>query len=134
MKKLLLVVLLIFFFETSFCWGFYAHQKINYYSVFLLPPQMMVFYKQHIDFLSEHAVDPDKRRYAVKEEGPRHFIDIDYYGSYPFTSLSRNYDSAVAKFSSDTIHANGIVPWWVQTMLYRLTNAFKEKNEAKILK
>jgi hypothetical protein len=95
---------------------------------------MMVFYKQHIDFLSEHAVDPDKRRYAVKEEGPRHFIDIDYYGEYPFTALPRNYDSAVAKFSSDTIQANGIVPWWVQTMLHQLTNAFKEKNEAKILK
>jgi hypothetical protein len=95
---------------------------------------MMVFYKQHIGFLSEHAVDPDKRRYAVKEEGPRHFIDVDHYGSYPFTALPRNYDSAVAKFSADSVHANGIVPWWVQTMLYRLTNAFKEKNQAGILK
>jgi hypothetical protein len=26
------------------------------------------------------------------------------------------------------------VPWWVQTMLGRLTNAFKEKNQARILK
>ena len=48
--------------KTSFCWGFYAHQKINYYAVFLLPPQMLVFYKTHIQFISEHAVDPDKRR------------------------------------------------------------------------
>jgi hypothetical protein len=95
---------------------------------------MMAFYKEHIDFLSEHAVDPDKRRYAVKEEGPRHFIDIDHYGSYPFNSLPRNYNSAVAKYSIDTIQENGVVPWWVQTMLFRLTNAFKEKNEAKILK
>lgn len=95
---------------------------------------MMAFYKPHIDFLSEHAVDPDKRRYAVKEEGPRHFIDIDYYDSYPFNVLPRNYDSAIAKFSPDTIQENGIVPWWVQTMLDRLTTAFKEKNEVKILK
>ena len=28
----------------------------------------------------------------------------------------------------------GIVPWWIQTMLYRLTNAFREKDQAKILK
>jgi hypothetical protein len=134
MKKLFITITLLCLYYHSFCWGFYAHQKINYYSVFLLPPQMMTFYKQHIDFLSEHAVDPDKRRYAVKEEGPRHFIDIDYYGTYPFSSLPRNYDSAVAKFSTDTVQANGIVPWWVQTMLYRLTAAFKEKSEAKILK
>src|SRR5438045_9780958 len=28
----------------------------------------------------------------------------------------------------------GIVPWWVQTMLYKLTEAFKDKQQAKILK
>ena len=95
---------------------------------------MMAFYKQHIDFISEHAVDPDKRRYAVKEEGPRHYIDIDHYGAYPYTALPRNWDSAVAKYSIDSIQANGIVPWWLQTMQYRLTAAFKEKDAARILK
>ena len=95
---------------------------------------MMAFYKQHIDFISEHAVDPDKRRYAVKEEGPRHYIDIDHYGEYPYTALPRNWDSAVAKYSIDSIQANGIVPWWLQTMQYRLTAAFKEKDAARILK
>jgi hypothetical protein len=63
-------------------WGFYAHHQINYHAVFLLPPEMMKLYKPNIDFLSEHAVDPDKRRYVVAEEGARHFIDIDHYGSY----------------------------------------------------
>ncbi len=134
LKKLLIILLLLCFYQTSFCWGFYAHRKINYYSVFLLPPEMMVFYKQHIDFLSEHAVDPDKRRYAVKEEGARHYIDIDHYGTYPYNSLPRNWDSAVARYSNDTLQKNGIVPWWVQTMQYRLTQAFKEKNAIRILK
>lgn len=95
---------------------------------------MIAFYKQNIDFLSEHAVDPDKRRYAVKEEGARHFIDIDYYGTYPFNELPRNWDSAVSKFSMETVQQNGIVPWWLQTMAYRLTEAFKQKNASRILK
>ena len=95
---------------------------------------MIAFYKQNIDFLSEHAVDPDKRRYAVKEEGARHYIDIDHYGIYPFNELPRNWDSAVTKFSIETIQQNGIVPWWLQTMLYRLTEAFKQKNGSAILK
>lgn len=95
---------------------------------------MLSFYKQHIDFIEEHSIDPDKRRYAVAEEGPRHYIDIDHYGTYPYAALPRNYDSAVAKFTADTVNANGIVPWWVQTMLWRLTAAFKEKHQAKILK
>ena len=119
---------------SAFCWGFYAHQKINYYACFLLPPEMMLFYKPNISFLEEHATDPDKRRYAVKEEGPRHFIDIDYYGKYPFDSLPRKWNDAVAKYAIDTLQSQGIVPWHVQVMLQRLTTAFKEKNYSRILK
>ena len=95
---------------------------------------MIAFYKQNIEFISEHSVDPDKRRYAVKEEGARHYIDIDNYGTYPFNELPRNWDSAVTKFSIETMQKNGIVPWWLQTMQYRLTTAFKEKNAQGILK
>lgn len=134
MKKGLLIAVLLLTAADCYCWGFFGHRKINYLAVFLLPPEMLSFYKQHIDFISEHAVDPDKRRYALPEEGPRHYIDIDYYGSYPFSELPRSYDSAVAKFTADTVHKYGIVPWWVQTMLARLTQAFKEKNQARILR
>src|SRR5882757_3282062 len=134
MKKALFIIALSIIHCPCYCWGFFGHQKINYYAVFLLPPDMMVLYKPNITFLSEHAVDPDKRRYAVADEGPRHYIDIDHYGKYPYDSLPRKWNDAVAKYSEDTLNANGIVPWWVQTMLGRLTNAFKEKNHAKILR
>jgi hypothetical protein len=117
MKKTLFVTVLLLISQQCFCWGFFGHRKINYLAVFLLPPEMIGFYKTHIDFLTEHSVDPDKRRYAIPEEGPRHYIDIDHYGSYPFKNLPHNYDSAVAKFSADTVNAYGVVPWWVQTML-----------------
>jgi hypothetical protein len=134
MKRLLFISLFCLLTQQVFCWGFYAHKKINYFAVFLLPPEMMVLYKPNIDFVAEHAVDPDKRRYAVPEEAPRHYIDIDHYGKYPYDSLPRKWNDAVVKYSEDTLNAHGIVPWWLQTMLYRLTDAFKEKNQVKILK
>lgn len=134
MKKLFIIACLLLCCKNVFCWGFFGHKKINYLAVFLLPPQMMSFYKENIQFLSDHAVDPDMRRYAIPEEGPRHYIDIDRYGKYPYPELPHDYDSAVAKFTADTINAYGIVPWWVQTMLWRLTTAFKEKNQTRILK
>ena len=134
MRKLFLILLFSLVCKQSFCWGFYAHRKINYFAVFLLPPEMMVLYKPQIEFLAEHAVDPDKRRYAIPEEGVRHYIDLDHYGTYPYDSLPRRWSDAVAKYSEDTLNMYGIVPWWLQTMLYRLTDAFKEKNQAKILK
>lgn len=134
MKKALFIIALLMFHYPCYCWGFFGHQKINYYAVFLLPPQMMVLYKPNITFLSEHAVDPDKRRYMVADEGPRHYIDIDHYGHYPYDSLPRKWNEAIIKFGEDSIKAYGIVPWHVQTMLTRLTNAFKAKDYGKIMK
>lgn len=133
-KKLLLALLPLLCHCHAFCWGFYAHKQINYYAVFLLPPEMMVLYKPHISFISEHAVDPDKRRYALPGEGARHFIDIDQYGKDARNVLPQRWDSALARFSADTLNARGIVPWWIQTMMARLTAAFKENNQAAILK
>ena len=134
LRKILLIAVFCSISISSFCWGFYGHQKINYYAVFLLPPEMLVLYKPNIQFLTDHAVDPDMRRYAVAAEAPKHYIDIDFYGKYPYPELPRKYDDAVKKFTEDSVVANGIVPWWIQIMQQRLTNAFKEKNQAKILK
>lgn len=121
-------------YANCYCWGFFAHAKINYYAVFLLPPEMMLFYKPSIGFLSDHSVDPDKRRYAIADEGPRHYLDIDKYGTYPYPDLPRKWDDAVTKFGRDSLLQHGIVPWHVQVMLSRLTEAFKEKNYSRILK
>lgn len=130
----LLLAILLLHPQDVFCWGFYAHQQINYHAVFLLPPEMMVLYKPNIIFLSEHSTDPDKRRYAVPEEGPRHFIDIDQYGSFPYADLPRKWKEAVEKFGEDSLKRHGIVPWHIQSMLYRLTDAFKQKDYSKVMK
>ena len=134
MKNALLFFILLSLAHNSYCWGFFGHRKINYYAVFLLPPEMLVLYKPNIEFLGEHAIDPDKRRYAIAEEGPRHYIDIDKYGTYPYDSLPRKWEDAIAKFSEDSVHKHGIVPWWIQAMHRRLTRAFVEKDQARILK
>lgn len=118
----------------GFSWGFFAHKRINRYAVFLLPPEMLLFYKKNLLLIEEHAVDPDKRRYAVKEEGPRHFIDLDHYGKYPFLSLPRKWNDAVTQCSEDSLKRYGIVPWWVQVMLSRLTEAMRKNEVLTILK
>jgi len=133
MKKLLFTIPLLFTL-TAHPWGFFGHRKINYQAVFLLPPEMIILYKQHIGFIEEHAVDPDKRRYMITAEGPRHYIDIDHYGEYPYQDLPRTWKEAAERYTADSLQAHGVVPWWIQTMLQRLTNAFREKNQAAILK
>ncbi len=80
-------------------WGFYGHRKINRMAVFTLPPEMMVLFKPEIEYLTAHAVDPDKRRYATKHEAVRHYIDVDHWGVYPFENVPRKLNDALIKFS-----------------------------------
>lgn len=102
-------------------------------AVFTLPSEMMGFYKQHIEYISEHAVDPDKRRYALEGEAARHYIDIDHYGKSPFDSVPKYWSKAVEKYTEDTLQAYGIVPWHIEKMVYRLTKAFESENMDLIL-
>lgn len=117
-----------------FSWGFFAHKRINRMAVFTLPPEMLSFYKKHIDYITEHATDPDSRRNVVADEAPRHYIDCDHYGEHPFDSIPRFWKDAVKKYSEDSLKAYGIVPWHIDVMMRRLTDAFKQGNIDRILK
>ncbi len=96
-------------------WGFFGHKRINRLSVFTLPADLIPFYKKHIEYITDHAVDPDKRRYATKHEAVRHYIDIDHWGDNPFEAVPRNYGTAVMKYckfliyteEGDTLHLIG---------------------------
>jgi len=114
-------------------WGFFAHYRINRLAVFTLPKAMSGFYKANIEFITEHAVSADKRRYVDSTEAPRHFLNADYYGKNPFNNIPQNWDDAVLKFSADTVIKNGTLPWTIQLNYYRLVKAFKEHDTSVIL-
>ncbi|WP_255578630.1 zinc dependent phospholipase C family protein [Chitinophaga sp. sic0106] len=115
-------------------WGFFAHQRINRLAVFCLPPEMMVLYKPHLEYITLHATDPDKRRYMVPAEGPRHYIDIDVYDRPPYQNIPRSWEQALAKYSNDSLQRNGILPWYLEKELALLTRAFRERDQYLILK
>lgn len=120
---------------SGYSWGFFAHKQINRLAVFCLPNEMFGFYKRNIEYITEHAVDPDKRRYLVPGEDVKHYIDIDHYEQVlPFDTVPAKYQEAIQKFSKDTLHAYGIVPWNIQWMLRKLSEAFERHEVDKVLK
>ncbi len=94
---------------------------------------MIGFYKKHIDYISDHAVDPDRRRNVTKDEAPKHYIDIDHYGTHPFEAVPKQWKDAVKKFSEDTLQEYGILPWNIEKMMYNLQEAFTNQDLDKIL-
>lgn len=99
-----------------------------------MPPEMIGFYKQHLPYITEQAVAPDKRRYAVPEEGARHFIDLDVYGDSALQKLPRRWEEALKIIPLDTLQRHGIVPWHINFMQYQLTEAFKQHDLQRILR
>ncbi|GAB3997145.1 hypothetical protein GCM10028807_41580 [Spirosoma daeguense] len=95
---------------------------------------MMPFFKKYIVYLTDNAVNPDKRRYAVVGEAPRHFIDLDVYPDTSTATLPRYYKDAVERYGADTLALHGIVPWQIQLTKYQLTEAFKQRNVRRILR
>lgn len=120
--------------STAVKWGFFGHQRINRIAVFTLPIEMLPFYKKNIQYITENAVNPDRRRYAVANEAPRHFIDLDVYGDSAVYKVPRYWDEAVELYTEDTLQAYGIVPWHISAVKNWLTNAFINRDLDAILR
>ncbi len=119
---------------SSLYWGFYGHQLINRLAVFSLPPPMLGFYKKHIVYITENAVNPDKRRYAVQGEAERHYLDADVYGDSAVYKLPRYWTAAVDSLTEDTLRAYGIVPWHAYFTYLQLVRAMEEQDAVSILR
>jgi len=119
---------------TALPWGFYGHRLINRAAIFTLPPELFAFYRYHLPYLEEEATAADRRRGSDPLEGPRHFIDLERYGPPPYVLLPHTWSEAVACFGEEELHEHGILPWHIQLVYYRLTEAFRQGDYDRILR
>jgi hypothetical protein len=68
-----------------------------------------------------------------RAEGPRHFLDIDIYGPYPFVELPHDYDEAVAKFGVEAVTKRGLATWRIADYTRLLSEAMKSGDTEKIV-
>ena len=129
------LLLAFFFLSSTVDWGFFGHRRINKLACFTLPQDLFGFYKGNIDYITNHAVDPDKRRYASKFEAIRHYIDLDIWGEAPFHNIPRSWTEMMMHFTSiKKITSNGDTLTWLSRndLPYDLRNpaktfSFKDK-------
>ena len=106
-------------------WGFDVHRFITGRAIDELPDEIRPFFQDNRVFMIEHAIDPDLWRSAGFEaEPPRHFLDLDAYGRYPFAELPEDFDAAVRAFGRDRVTSNGTLPWRAAEIYERLVDAF----------
>ncbi len=140
MKKKILISLAII--TTLFCsvsavlgWGVWGHNHINKGAVLSLPAEMGMFFYNHTDFIVEESTVPDLRKYTMddKAEGCRHYIDLENYNYTTRADMPKTMAEAVTKYGKDTLNRYGILPWYIQDMMVKLTEAMKNKRKTEIL-
>jgi hypothetical protein len=111
-------------------WSFDVHRFLTGRAIPLLPAELRPFFEKHRAMIVEHSIDPDLwRNVGFLEEPPRHFLDMDGYGPYPFQNLPRDYDEAVRKHGKDMVVKNGLLPWRATEIYDKLAKAFREYGE-----
>ncbi|MFV7235640.1 zinc dependent phospholipase C family protein [Flavobacterium sp. ZB4R12] len=114
-------------------WGIIGHERINRAAVMALPKPLQAFFYNHIDFITQESTVPDLRRNVLndKAEGPRHYFDMENFGTVE--SFPKTMDEAKLKYDEKFLTKNGILPWYIQDMMAKLTKAFKDKRKNEIL-
>ena len=125
--RLLLLLLLIP--QSGFSWGYTAHRIINRQAVHLLDSPLGGYFSRHVNYLSEHAIDPDlwrRDKEAYPDEAPGHFIDADLYEVYPFRNIPRKWEHVVRKYGEENLKSWGTAPWRIEKFYFRLVQEFKD--------
>ncbi|MCE9539436.1 MAG: S1/P1 Nuclease, partial [Bacteroidetes bacterium] len=133
MKKLGIILCIGALSSLLLSWGTFGHEHINRAAVFSLPEPLQRFFYNHIDFITQEASIPDLRKHTIndKAEGPRHFIDLENFGA--LDSLPKTLIEAKSKYDEKFLQQNGILPWYMEDLMVKLTKAFKEKKKTEIL-
>ncbi|MFH0793460.1 MAG: S1/P1 nuclease [bacterium] len=113
----------------GYSWGDQAHRYINREAVSTLPPEMKPFFEANKQILEDNASAPDRRRRVEREtEAPRHFLDIESYGKFPFVELPDSLAELEKRFGNEYVKKNGCVPYAIDECTSRMVQAMKENN------
>ena len=109
-------------------WGFDVHKFVLARAIRLLPAEIRPYFEKYEAAIVEHSIDPDLWRTAGwVEEPPRHFMDLDAYGPYPFKQLPRVYEEAVQRYGTEFVDKNGTLPWRTEEIYLKLVEAFEQR-------
>lgn len=112
--------------SPAFAWGANAQRLATANAIQTLPPEMAGFFEASRAEVVAHSTDPLDWLAKNPHERINHFIQLDYYGRFPFDALPRDYKAAVRKYGRGKIEAHGLLPWQIGVYSERLTIAFRE--------
>jgi hypothetical protein len=114
---------------SAFAWGANGQRLIANRAVDTLPPDVQSYFDANREFILRHVTDTlGFLEKTPNTEKPNHILYLDHYGKFPFDSLPRDYQTALAKFGRAKLLASGVLPWQIGVYSQRLTEAMHNGN------
>jgi hypothetical protein len=119
--------------RDTIAWGASAQRIIVGKAIDTLPPDLRPFFDDNRSYLALHVTDPLDAEAKTPSEKHNHFIYLDRYGRFPYTTLPRVYKNAVSKYSKSKLEQTGLLPWQIGVYSAKLTTSFQQAHwdEAK---
>ena len=124
----LLIAALIVVPLASWGWGVNGDRLIVNKALDTLPADIQQYFEANRNFLVRHVSDPLDQLTKTPTDKRNHFIRLDHYGQLPFSTLPRDYRTAVFKFGKHNLEMYGLLPWQIGVSSVRLTGAFRAHN------
>jgi len=112
----------------ALAWDSAVHRMVTRIAVGALPPgPLKTAFLANLANLEQMSVEPDLLREAGdKDEGRRHYIDLEYYGRDPFAALNPNQAAMEARLGARTLRKSGTLPWTIESQADALVAAWRQ--------
>ncbi len=112
MKKLRLILPLVFLGVIFSGWGYKGHRVINQNTANFFPVRLSFLKPDWTNIVTLYASEADNRKDTDPNESPKHYIDIDNYPEFLQTGhIPTRFDSVVALHGYAFVIDQGILPW-----------------------
>jgi hypothetical protein len=130
------LIALAIWFAPAMAWNFAVHEMVTRIAIGALPPgPLKSAFLAHMSELEHFSIEPDLlREEGDKNEGRRHYIDLEYYGNDPFAALNPNEAATAARFGARTLRKSGTLPWTIENKADTLAGAWREGDCRSVFK
>jgi hypothetical protein len=124
LSAVLTAILILALPARGWAWGFDTHRYIaRNYSKHL--PAQMFGLRAYDGVVETWVTHPDERRSSTPGEGPRHYIDVDWYPEFLAHEMPHQRSVLEAEYGAAQVEDIGIVPWAVDEEVALLTQQFQ---------
>jgi hypothetical protein len=126
MKKLLFLLAA----GPLLAWGEAGHRAVNTLALKSMRPEIRTFFLGQEERIRLLSTAPDQARATDRKEGPRHYLNVEYYGEAADVPHDPAAALAMAKSKHFEFERTGTVPWIILDHQKQLTEAFRKGDAA----